>query len=186
MNRTSVNVTVTSKVIGAAIVVPFSLTEGAQTYPPGHPKVGDNPLYRISTYAMVVDGKSEYEVIRFGLQNKGTILKQRICDAGLACGQSARPTWVPGYKPHSFEATGYEGAWRIMDGKAFLIHEGPNTGLYQAGGSLGCIEALNTRWPDFLDELINITGEPWPEIGKHRLINLTLNAASAPMATLVY
>lgn len=184
-----VSVTVTSKVVGSTLVVPFNFTEGLQTYPKGHPKVGTNPLYRINKYAMIVHGpdtESEYHVIRFGLQNKGTVPKHRISDAGLTSGRVAKPTWVPGYKPHSFEATGYEGAWRIIDGKGFLIHEGPDVGQNQVGGSLGCIEVLDGRWPDFMDELINITEKPWPEIGRHRLMTLTIHATHAPMATLVY
>jgi hypothetical protein len=112
--------------------------------------------------------------------------KQRLADAGLTCGSTVKPTWVPGYKPHSFEGVGYEGAWRIFNGKSFLIHEGPNTGLNQAGGSLGCIEVLDTRWPDFMDELINITECSWPEIGQYGLLKLTIETAPAPMAVRVY
>jgi hypothetical protein len=186
LKRIPVSVRVTSKVVGSTLIVPFNFKDGLQTYPKGHPKAGGNPLYRVNKYAMLVNGQTQYEVIRFGLQNHGTVPKMRICDAGLRSGRTVRPSWVPGYKPHSFEATGYEGAWRIIDGKGFLIHEGPDVGQNQVGGSLGCIEVLDGRWPDFMDELINITEQQWPEIGKHRLMTLTIDATHSPTAVLVY
>src|SRR5262245_6333800 len=149
----TISLTLTNKVVGASLVVPFSHEHGLQRYPIGHAKAGQLVVYRISKYEMLVNGSTKYEVVRFGLQNKGTVLASRISDAGLTAPRTVHPSWVPGYSPHSFSGGPYAGAWRILPGKGFLIHEGANEALGQVGGSLGCVEVLGGKWPDFLAEL---------------------------------
>jgi hypothetical protein len=60
-----------------------------------------------------VNGSTNYEVVRFGLQNKGSIASSRVSDAGLSAAHSVNPSWVPGYSPHSF--TGGPVRWRMAD-----------------------------------------------------------------------
>jgi hypothetical protein len=180
-----VSVKLTNKVVGTSLIVPFNHTQGLQMYPPGHAKAGQPVIYRINKYEMVVNGSTKYEVVRFGLQNKGTIASRRTSDAGLSAAHSVNPSWVPGYSPHSFTGGPFAGAWQILPGKGFLIHEGANEALGQVGGSLGCVEVLGGKWPDFLNELKSICGVDWPAIGNRKLMVFTIEAGHFPTATLV-
>ena len=180
-----ISVKVTSNVVGTSLIIPFNYTEGLQMYPAGHSKAGQPVIYRINKYEMVVDASKSYHVVRFGLQNNGKIPASRISDAGLTAPRTVHPSWVPGYSPHSFQGGPYAGAWRILPGGGFLIHEGANEALGQVGGSLGCVEVLGGKWPDFLDTLKTVCGVDWPKIGSLGLINLTIEAGSYPTATLV-
>lgn len=182
---TSVSVQLTRKVIGTSLIVPFNHSQGLQMYPTGHAKAGQPVIYRINKYEMVVHGTTKYQVVRFGLQNRGTILPSRISDAGLNAAHSVHPGWVPGYSPHSFTGGPFAGAWRILPGRGFLIHEGANEAAGQVGGSLGCVEVLGGKWPDFLNQLKTVCGADWPVIGNRGLMNLTVEAAQFPTATLV-
>ena len=181
----TVAVKLTNKVVGTTLIVPFSHSQGLQRYPAGHAKAGQPVIYRINKYEMVVNGSKRYAVVRFGLQNNGTISPSRVSDAGLTAPHKVHPSWVPGYSPHSFNGGPFAGAWRILPGRGFLIHEGANEGLGQVGGSLGCVEVLGGNWPDFLNTLKTVCGAYWPTIGAQGLMNLTIEAASYPTATLV-
>jgi hypothetical protein len=181
----SATVTITSKITGTSLIVPYSHADGLQIYPASHAKAGEPVIYRINKYQMLVNGTSKYEVIRFGLQNKGTYAATRVSDAGLTLGRTVHPTWVSGYSPHSFAGGPYAGAWRILPGKGFLVHEGADESLGQVGGSLGCVEVLAGKWSGFLTEVKTACGQDWPTIGKKGLMNLVIEAASSPTATLV-
>jgi hypothetical protein len=183
MNK--VKVRLTSNVLGTSLIVPYSSADGLQMYPSGHPKAGQPVIYRISKYKMLINESSSYEVVRFGLQNKNTISPNRVSDAGLWAAHVVTPAWVPGYSPHSFRGGAYTGAWQILPGKSFLIHEGANEGKGEVGGSLGCVEVLGGRWPAFLNELKTLCGADWAMIGSRRLMTLTVDASAPPMATLV-
>jgi hypothetical protein len=181
----TVSVKLTNKVVGTSLIVPFSHSQGLQRYPTGHAKSGQPVVYRIDKYEMLVNGSTKYEVVRFGLQNNGTIATTRVSDAGLAAPHTAHPSWVPGYSPHSFTGGPFDGAWRILPGRSFLIHEGANEAAGQVGGSLGCVEVLGGKWPSFLNELRTVSGVDWLVIGARRLMVLTIDAAAYPTATLL-
>jgi hypothetical protein len=181
----TVSVNLTNKVVGTSLIVPYNHSQGLQRYPAGNAKAGQPVIYRINKYEMVVNGSTNYHVVRFGLQNNGTISPSRVSDAGLSAPHTVHPSWVPGYSPHSFSGGPFAGAWRILPGKSFLIHEGANESLGQVGGSLGCVEVLGGRWPDFLNELKTVCGVDWPTIGDRGLMNLTIEAGSYPTAALV-
>jgi hypothetical protein len=181
----TVSVKLTNKVVGTSLIVPFNHSQGLQLYPAGQAKAGQPVIYQINKYEMVVNGSTKYEVVRFGLQNNGTISPSRVSDAGLTAPRTVHPSWVPGYSPHSFTGGPFAGAWRILPGQGFLIHEGANEALGQVGGSLGCVEVLGGKWPDFLNELKTVCGVDWPTIGARGLIELTVEAGSYPTATLV-
>jgi hypothetical protein len=181
----TVSVKLTSKAVGTSLIVPFSHSRGLQRYPAGHAKAGQLVVYRINKYEMVVNGSTKYEVVRFGLQNNGTIQPSRVSDAGLSAAHTAHPSWVPGYNPHSFTGGPFAGAWRILPGKGFLIHEGANEAQGQVGGSLGCVEVLGGKWPSFLNEVKTVCGVDWMTIGARRWMILTIDAGTYPTATLV-
>ena len=181
----AVTVRITGTVVGTSFIVPYSHTDGLQQYPAGHAKAGQAVVYQIAKYEMAVVGGGTYAVIRFGLQNKGTIVRTRTADAGLTSPRTVNPTWVPGYSPHSFHGGPYEGAWRILPGKGFLIHEGADTRAGQVGGSLGCVEVLDGGWSVFMDELKSSCGQPWPIIANRHLLKVVVEHGSYPTATLV-
>jgi hypothetical protein len=181
----TISVKLTNKVVGTSLIVPFNHSQGLQRYPEGDTKAGQLVIYRINKYEMVVNGSTKYEVVRFGLQNNGTISPSRVSDAGLTAPHTVHPSWVPGYSPHSFSGGPFVGAWRILPGRGFLIHEGANEALGQVGGSLGCVEVLGGKWPNFLNELKTVCGMNWPMIGARRLMNLTIEPGWYPTATLV-
>jgi hypothetical protein len=181
----TVAVKITNRVVGISLIVPFSHSQGLQRYPAGHAKAGQLVIYRVNKYEMVVNGSTRYEVVRFGLQNDGTVPPSRVSDAGLTAARTVHPSWVPGYSPHSFAGGPFAGAWRILPGRGFLIHEGANEALGQVGGSLGCVEVLGGRWPNFLSELKTVCGVAWPKIGAQGLMNLTVEVGNYPTATLV-
>ena len=182
---TPVAVRLTNNVVGTTLIVPFGHSDGLQMYPDGHVKAGQPVVYRIHKYELIVNGTTKYEVVRFGLQNKGTILPSRISDAGLTAPRTVQPSWVPGYSPHSFTGGPYAGAWRILHDKGFLIHEGANESAGQVGGSLGCVEVLGGKWPAFLTQLKSICGADMPVIGARGLMKFTIDAGVYPTATIV-
>jgi hypothetical protein len=181
----AVTVKITGKVTGASFIVPFSHAGGLQKYPAGHAKAGQLVLYRINKYEITVIGGRRYDAVRFGLQNKGTIVPTRTSDAGLSSPHTVHPTWVPGYSPHSFQGGPYAGAWRILSGRGFLIHEGADSRAGQVGGSLGCVEVLDGGWRVFMEELKSMCGQPWPMIASRRLLMVVVEHAGYPVATLV-
>ena len=181
----SVVVKISGKETGTSRIVPYSHADGLQNYPAGHAKSGQPVIYKINKYEIVVVGGGKYDAIRFGLQNKGTLSPSRVADAGLTSPRTVHPTWVVGYSPHSFRGGPYAGAWRILPGKGFLIHEGADSRVGQVGGSLGCVEVLDGGWSVFMDELKAMSGESWPNIASKRLLTVEVASASYPIATLV-
>src|SRR5262245_8689995 len=133
-----VHIIVKGKPTGMTEVVPYSREQGRQV------AGGDVVRYRVPSYEVWVNKVGPFRAIRFGLRNKGTLEATRGVDAGLAQARVCYPTWVPGYSPHSFRGTSRPGAWRLIPGQNFLIHEGPGPG--QNGGSIGCIEILDGMW----------------------------------------
>ena len=141
-----VRVTVTGVLDGTAKVIPYNHTEGLQFHSsPGGPATRP-VIYTMPAYTVWIGStKPSFKAIRFGLRNRGgTPLGSRGSDTGLSHHRVCKPTWVPGYSPHSFPGSSRRGAWRLLPGKGFLIHEGPGVG--GAGGSLGCVEILDGGW----------------------------------------
>jgi hypothetical protein len=182
---TSVTVTITGKITGTSLIVPYSHDGGLQRYPSGHAKADEPVIYRINKYEIVVSGGGKYDAVRFGLVNKGSYEATRISDAGLTSPRTVHPSWVPGYSPHSFRGGPYAGAWRILPGKGFLIHEGADETKGQVGGSLGCVEILSGKWSVFMDELKSRSGLDWPEIGRRKMLKVIVESANYPNAALV-
>jgi hypothetical protein len=95
------------------------------------------------------------------------------------------PTWLH-YDTHSFGAQGIRGAWRILEGRQFLLHEGatPPAGI---GASLGCIEVTNFHeWNKFLYTLESVAGGNCHQISAANLFVLIIEAAHFPIAHLKY
>jgi hypothetical protein len=182
-----VHVVITGKLRGKTHVVPFSHGAGLQFYVVNG-IVTEQPVeYEVPIYEVRVAGGGVYTAVRFGLQNNGTMppLRTRMCDAGLSRSHSCVPSWVAGYSPHSFEGGPRAGAWRLLPGKGFLIHEGADTTKGQVGGSLGCIEILDGRWNSFLEEIERLAHAACPVIGRTGTLTVTIDSASYPRATLV-
>jgi hypothetical protein len=177
-----VQVTITAKQLGTTYVVPYSHALHLQFYGTGHPVI-----YQVPYYEVRVGGGGTYSAVRFGLQNNGKLppAATRHCDAGLAAARVCAPTWVPGYSPHSFEGASRPGAWRLLPGRGFLIHEGADTSQGQVGGSLGCVEILDGDWNTFLAEIEKLGGASCPQIGATGGLTVTIEAAPFPVATLV-
>ncbi|MBI2901361.1 MAG: hypothetical protein HYY17_14345 [Planctomycetes bacterium] len=167
-------------------IVPYSHADGLQYWTPAGSPRPVAVVYKVPYYFIRVEGGGEYKAVRFGLQNKGTLPPPatRPCDAGLSSPRVCNPTWVPGYSPHSFPGSSRAGAWRLLPGKGFLVHEGANTLLGQVGGSLGCVEILDGRWNEFLGEIERIGKSTCSDIGSKGKLKVTIEAASYPVATL--
>jgi hypothetical protein len=76
------------------------------------------------------------------------------------------------------------GAWQLLPGEGFLIHEGADTRDHQVGGSIGCVEILDGNWNRFLDEIEKIAGISCADIGARRAMKVTIEHAGYPTATL--
>jgi hypothetical protein len=86
----------------------------------------------------------------------------------------------------SFTLPGRPGAWRLLEGKGFLIHQGPDDDAKTAGGSLGCIEVVGKdEWDDFLGLLESIAGADCQRIGAQRALTVRIEHAEFPTATVV-
>lgn len=180
-----VTVRITGKATGTSLIVPYSHAAGLQYYPAGHAKAGQPVIYRINKYELVVVGARKYDVVRFGLQNTSTLSATRVSDAGLSAAHTVNASWVAGYSPHSFRGGPYAGAWRLLPGKGFLIHEGADSRRGQVGGSLGCVEVLDGGWSGFMDELKTACAASWADIGSRGLMTVVVEPVSYPIATLV-
>jgi hypothetical protein len=183
----NVHVVVTAEILGKTLVVPFSHDRGLQFFVQNRQVTESPVVYQVPSYEVRIEGGSQYSAVRFGLQNKGFMPPPTSwrCDAGLSAEHHCTPTWVPGYSPHSFTGTSRPGAWRLLLGRGFLIHEGADTTLGQVGGSLGCIEILDGEWNTFLGEIERIGGAPCAGLGNAGRLKVDIEAAALPMATLV-
>ena len=149
----AVQVVISSKQIGMGWIVPYSHRDGLQYYL-GKP-LGRPVIYNVPTYEIRIVSGGTYPAIRFALHNRGDNATPAVrpCDSGLHDARVCTPSWMPHYNPHSFQAGSRPGAWQLLPGKGFLIHEGANKALRQVGGSIGCIEVVDGRWNSFLDEI---------------------------------
>jgi hypothetical protein len=166
-------------------VVPYSHADGLQVVMSGGIRTDAPVVYKVPSYEVRVEGGSVYAAVRFGLQNKRTVLKTRVCDAGISHHHVCIPTWVPGYSPHSFPGSSRPGAWQLLPGKGFLIHEGADSTKKQVGGSLGCVEILDGDWNDFLSDIERLAGRNAIAVGSKRLLTVMIEQAPFPLAALV-
>ena len=178
-----IQIVITGKGKGNTFVVPYSHTAGLQM----DANTGKPVIYKVPWYEVRIGGGGAYRAVRFGLQNKGHAPPPalRACDAGLSSGRICTPMWVPGYSPHSFAGGSRTGAWRLLPGKGFLIHEGADGAKGQVGGSLGCVEILDGGWNAFLGELEKLGGDSCASLGAAGKMSVKIEAASFPVATLV-
>jgi len=181
-----VHVIVTANRIGTAGVVPYNKEEGLQYYvtPTGH-RTARLVIYDVPVYEVRIEKGASYQAIRFGLRKRGdSTPTTRGCDAGLSHNRVCTPSWVPGYSPHSFHGSSRRGAWRLLPGKNFLIHEGGDRRVRQVGGSIGCVEVLDGRWDAFLTEIETIGGSDCAQLSARQHVKVTLEHASFPDARL--
>jgi hypothetical protein len=183
----NVRVIVAAKITGKTLVVPYSHDRGLEFYLQNGTATERPVVYRVPSYEVRIEGGSTYSAVRFGLQNKGLMPPPASlrCDAGLSAEHHCTPTWVPGYSPHSFAGSSRPGAWRLLPGRGFLIHEGADTTSGQVGGSLGCIEVLDGEWNTFLGEIEKLGGAHCTGLGAAGRLKVDIEATALPMATLV-
>lgn len=174
----TVEVTVTSKKNGTALTYPYER----------HVHYTDEmPIYEVPTYEVEVSGRPHsFKAVRFGLTpHPAPWAETRHCNTGLATYHKVTPTWLH-YDTHSFGAQGIRGAWRILEGRQFLLHEGatPPEGI---GASLGCIEVVNFHeWNRFLHMLKIAAGANCHQISTSKSFTLIIEAAHFPIAHLKY
>jgi hypothetical protein len=182
-----VEVVVKSTRAGTAIIVPYSHKDGLQFFrPPGVPR-DLYVKYEVPAYEVYVAGVGPFRAVRFALRNLGgdqTPPERRPCDSGLSHHRVCKPTWVPNYSPHSFRGRARPGAWRLLPGQQFLIHEGPGSEPGAVGGSIGCVEILDGKWGHFLWQIEDAAGASCADIGAARKLTVTIEAAAFPLAVL--
>jgi hypothetical protein len=182
----AVNITVTNRQIGTGPVVPYSHRDGLLVYSGGY-KSGQPVVYTVPIYELqIASTGGTYAVVRFGLHNRGdnAAPQLRPCDSGLHETRVCTPAWLPHYSPHSFHGGSRPGAWQLLPGKGFLIHEGANRPAGQVGGTIGCIEVLDGRWNTFLAEIEKIGGGPCHQIAASRKLTVTIEFAQYLQAVL--
>jgi len=181
-----VNVTITSNTNQFAGIVPFSHESGLQTIVDG---LGQTcaVVYKVPAYDVKVDGGGTYLAVRYGMQNnhKWPAPVTRRCDAGLYHPRICAPSWKPVYSPHSFVGAGRVGAWVLLPHKGFYIHEGPDRNKGGVGGSLGCIEIMDARWNEFLDEIEHLGNASCAAIGGAGKLKVRIEGDHYPNATLL-
>ena len=181
-----VEVIVTSMPRGQGPVVPYSHEGGLQFYnTPTGVRTNRPVVYDAPVYAVLISGGRSYVAVRFGLKNNGAPPSPtRPCDTGLADTRVCIPGWLPHYSPHSFRGTSRRGAWQLLPGKGFLIHEGANRAQHQVGGSIGCIEILDGGWNTFLEEIEDLGKGTCAEIAAQMRLRVQIQRANYPVATL--
>jgi hypothetical protein len=180
---TSVQITVTNRQVGTGPVVPYSHSKGLQFY---RGEALRPVVYSVPVYELRITSGASYAVVRFGLHNRGDDATPRVraCDAGLHEPRDCTPSWMPHYSPHSFHGGVRAGAWQLLPGKGFLIHEGANRLTDQVAGSIGCIEVLDGRWNTFLAEIERIGGGTCYQIAASRKLSVKIEFAPYPQAVL--
>jgi len=181
----SVVVTVTSQIVGTGMVVPYNHEQGLQTHRPAPGRPAQLVLYQVPLYEVKVEGGQRYKAVRFAVRNTGASPATRGCDTGLSHARTCTPSWVPNYSPHSFNGIARPGAWRLLPGKGFLIHEGADSRRRDVGGSIGCIEIVDGRWNAFLGDIERLAGTTCVQIGPSRLLTVKIETAPYPNARLV-
>ncbi len=181
----SVTVTVTSQIVGTGLVVPYNHQQGLQVRRPAPGRPGQLVLYQVPLYEVRIEGARSYKAIRFAVRNTGAAPSTRGCDTGLSHPRTCTPSWVPNYSPHSFNGIARPGAWQLLPGEGFLIHEGADSRRREVGGSIGCIEIVDGGWNSFLADIEHLSGAICSQIGQERLLTVKIQAAPYPTATLV-
>jgi hypothetical protein len=179
-----VHLTVTSTANGYAGVVPYSHEHGLDTFKDALGQRYAN-VYKVPAYEVKIDDGDTYLAVRYGFQNKGDghAPKTRNCDAGIAHRHMCLPTWKQNYGPHSFHGTGLTGAWILFPHKTFYIHEGPDRAKNGIGGSLGCIEILDGKWDDFLQQIESLGNGTCEALGAAGKLHVSIKAGSYPTGT---
>jgi hypothetical protein len=187
MTPVQVHVIVTARQQGKTLIVPYNHSVGLQMRIVNGIRTGDFVVYEVPFYEILIEGGSRYSAVRFGLQNKGESNppSKRTCDAGLSHSSLCTPSWRPDYSPHSFRGSSRPGAWCLLPGRGFLIHEGADTRLGQVGGSLGCIEILDGGWNGFLREIETLGGGTCSAIAVAHKLKVTIQSTLFPAARLV-
>jgi hypothetical protein len=181
-----VHLTITSRMSGRAAVVPYSHEHGLQTLKNAAGQLFA-VVYIVPAYEVRIEGGATYAAVRFGLQNDGkwpVKSDTRRCDAGLYEKRTCTPSWDPTYSPHSFQGTARKGAWILLPGKGFLIHEGPDRNNNGIGGSLGCVEILDGKWNAFLQQIEKLGGGSCASIGAAGTLTVSIEAGSYPIGSL--
>ena len=181
---TAVEIVVTSVIKGFGPIVPYSHEAGLQFVVIGGVRTNRPVVYDVPIYEVKITGGSSYLALRFGLRNTGATPKTRGCDAGLSHARDCFPTWLPTYSPHSFRGGARPGAWQLLPGKGFLIHEGADRPSGQIGGSIGCVEVLDGAWNDFLAEIEKLGHGTCSQIGAAKKLRVAIQYANYPVATL--
>ena len=181
----AVVVTVSSRVVGSGYVVPYSHEEGLQLRRPAPGRRVQPVLYEVPIYEVQVEGADTYRAVRFALRNTGATPPRRGCDTGLSHQRTCTPNWLPSYSPHSFNGIGRPGAWQLIAGQGFLIHEGADSRRREVGGSLGCIEIVDGGWNSFLADIERLAEATCGQIAHARALTVKIQATSYPTATLV-
>lgn len=174
-----VTVTITSRIVGEALIYPYQRE--------GLPDVV--PLYVVPAYAVTIDDRWFFAAIRFGLSPLIVPYpRERICSVGIASSRTVFPTFVAGYSPHSFPGGETRGAWRLLPGKQFLIHEGPDSIEKQGkAGSLGCVEIAKDNWETFMRVLLTATGaHTYSDVAQKKLLKVIIQATADPMGKYAY
>jgi hypothetical protein len=168
------------------MVTPYNHRDGLQFYTPLGSFETRAVRYRVPAYEVFVGSTGPFRAIRFALRNNGKPPESaRPCDTGLSHERVCRPTWVPTYSPHSFRGRSRPGAWQLIHGKDFLIHEGPGPESTATGGSIGCIEILDGKWGHFLWTIEDAGNGTCAMIGAAGKLTATIEAADYPAAMLV-
>ena len=175
----TVKLVVGSKPIGTAVT---------WAYPDGGAETFLIPTYELTASGTDSSGSSSqrtFEVIRFGVQQKGKKGKPRV--AGLADRQvHTIKSWLPHYTVHSASSP-EKGAWQVYDN--FLIHDGPDDPHRQVYASIGCVEICDgpNGFVAFNKYLIELSGpsssnkdEQLKEIGLARNISIAYEKATRP------
>lgn len=158
----------------------------------GYP-AGRSTLFEIPTYKLTVNGtddfrkpsKKDFEVFRFGVQQKSTTSSPTV--VGLADFQThIIKAWLPNYSVHSARSV-ERGAWQVYGN--FLIHDGPDDPLSEVYASIGCIEICGgpKGFDIFNDYIISLSGskkstraEKLAEIGSSGSMIITYLKANRP------
>lgn len=180
----AVEIIVTGKKAGVATVTPYEHEIGLQ-FARVRGALRDSLVkYSVPAYEVTVSNEGPFRAIRFALRNNGSVpTERRPCDTGLSHERVCIPSWVPSYSPRSFRGNSVPGAWRLLPGKGFLIHEGPAAS--DTGGSIGCIEILDGKWGHFLWQ-IEVSGDAkCAVLAASRKVTVKIEAATYPVATLL-
>lgn len=171
-----VQVRVTKNIVGNSLIYPYARNMQAAPL----------PIYEVPLYELLVEPNSSFKIVRFGLTPLSPPPATRTCNVGLSSFRLVHPIWIAGYSPHSFRGIGRPGAWRILPGRQYLLHEGSNAAEGTVGGSLGCIEVAGaSEWNSFLSALENRAGANCARISVAKALTLVLEAASYPQARLI-